>query len=72
MRKILERAKDGDLSLAKTVITLLEERLGLGSDTSDRTYHDLDHLAGSWTKEECDAFDSALSEGRLIDAEGWE
>lgn len=72
MRKILERAADGGLSLAKTVITLLEERLGLGSDIGERTYDDLDHLAGSWTEEEGEAFGSALSEQRSIDAEGWE
>ena len=36
------------------------------------TYHDLDHLAGSWSEQEAAEFDRALAEQRRIDPELWE
>jgi hypothetical protein len=36
-----------------------------------RRYHDLDELAGSWSKQEADAFDQALGKQRTIDPEMW-
>jgi hypothetical protein len=32
---------------------------------------DLDDLAGSWSRDEADAFDRALAEQRAIDPELW-
>lgn len=39
-----------------------------GSPTGARqaSYHELDRLAGSWTREEADAFDLALHEQRTV------
>ena len=71
MRRILERAKEKDLSLAKTVISLLEERFGLDSQHHERSYHDLDHLSGSWSKNEADEFSCFIAEQRPIDDESW-
>ncbi len=34
-------------------------------------YHDLDHLAGLWTKEEAAEFDKALAAQRKIDCSSW-
>jgi hypothetical protein len=69
MRKILERARERDLSLAKAVISLLEERLGLDSQTRQRSYDDLDHLSGSWSEDEAADFSQYISEQRTIDDE---
>ena len=71
MRKILERAKEGDLSLSKAAISLLEERLGLDSPTRERAYHELDHLSGSWSKDEADEFSRLVNDQRTIDDESW-
>jgi hypothetical protein len=34
-------------------------------------HHDLDALAGTWSKEEAAAFDKATAETRRIDTEAW-
>ncbi len=70
-REIRRRAEENDVSLARAVISLLEERLGLSRPASPQTYHDLDELAGSWTDEEAAAFDEALQQQRRIDPDLW-
>ena len=67
---IRRRAKERRISLNRAVITLLEEGLGVGSQT-DATYHELDDLGGSWAREEAAAFDTALREQRSIDPDVW-
>lgn len=75
-REIEERARKSGLSLNKTVLRLLEERL-LPKDTAGKAllggqrHHDLDDLAGAWSEEEAAEFDRALSDERRIDPELW-
>jgi plasmid stability protein len=66
-RAVRERAAKYHVSLNKAVIQLLEEAMG----ASGPPYHDLDHLAGSWSKEQADEFDRLLAEQRRIDPEDW-
>jgi len=49
-------------------------RIGVGKAKKKAPirYHDLDHLAGTWTKEEAAAFDKLIAEQRTIDPELWE
>ena len=73
---VRRKAKEEDLSLNKAVIRLLKERIELAKGPSrakeePSVYHDLDHLAGTWTDEEADEFDRSLKEQRRIDAELW-
>lgn len=69
---IRRRAKEQGASLNKTVIGLLEESLGRSRQKRERTvYHDLDALAGSWSKEEAANFEAALHDQRSIDPEMW-
>ncbi|MGH7543392.1 MAG: hypothetical protein ACREK7_05585 [Gemmatimonadota bacterium] len=71
-RRISDRADRTGKSFARTVIHLLEERLGLtGSDGEKRLHHDLDHLAGRWSPEVGIEFDRTLSDQRGIDPELW-
>ena len=67
---IKRRARREGLSLNKTVQRMLEEVVGL-KPSSSMQHHDLDHLAGTWSDEEADAFDAALAEQRRIDPELW-
>jgi hypothetical protein len=46
-------------------------RLGARKKKAPVLYHDLAHLAGSWTKEEAAAFDKLIAEQRTIDPELW-
>ena len=71
-RTVQQRAKQKKTSANKTVIELLEESAGnKGKKKTSVRYHDLDHLVGTWTKEEADAFDKLIAEQRTIDPELW-
>jgi hypothetical protein len=71
-RAIQQRAKQNKTSVNKAVIGLLEESLGKKPGKKEKVrYHDLDHLIGTWTKEEADAFDKLIAEQRTIDPELW-
>jgi hypothetical protein len=51
---------------------LLEESAGIrGKKKGGPSHHDLDDLAGSWSKEEASAFDKALARQRVIDPDLW-
>lgn len=62
------------LSLNKTVLKLLEERLvpEKPAPLGTRRYDDLDHLVGTWTKEEAEEFNRNLFEERQIEPEIWD
>ncbi len=71
-KAIQQRAKRDRTSVNKAVIGLLEESLGKKTRKKEKVrYHDLDHLAGTWTKEEADAFEKLIAEQRTIDPELW-
>ena len=67
MIAIRRRAKEQGSSLNKAVIGLLKKSLGKGRRKPERVvYHDLDALAGSWSKEEATMFEAALRDQRAI------
>lgn len=71
--RIREQARRSGASLASTVRTLLEERLGIRPASSRRApYTDLDHLAGRWADSFADAFDAGITEQRSIDPGLWD
>lgn len=70
-RTIRQRAKKKGVSVNKVVISLLQDHLGESEARPVRRYHDLDGLAGSWSKQEAEAFDKALAKQRAIDPEMW-
>jgi plasmid stability protein len=70
-RTIRQRAKKKGVSVNKVVISLLQEHLGEAEARPVRWYHDLDSLAGSWSKQEAEAFDKTLAQQRTTDPEIW-
>jgi hypothetical protein len=68
---ISRRARERRTSLTKAAVSLLEEALGMASPEPVR-YHDLDHLAGAWTRDEAAAFEAHLRDGRRIDPDVWQ
>ena len=68
---IRERAHVAGVSLNRAVIALLEEHLAEAEVGGPARFHDLDELAGTWSKEEGRAFDKALRKQRKIDPELW-
>lgn len=65
-RTIRQRAKKQGVSVNKVVISLLQDHLGESEPRPARRYHDLDGLAGSWGRQEAEAFDKALARQRAI------
>ncbi|MEK7334589.1 MAG: hypothetical protein AAB222_04620 [Candidatus Binatota bacterium] len=72
-RVIRQKAEEKGTSINKAVLSLLEERAGLrnGKKRKKQLHHDLDALAGSWTREEAREFDKALAAQRTIDPDLW-
>ena len=70
-RTIRQRAKRKGVSVNKAVISLLQDHLGESEARPVRRYHDLDALAGSWSKREAEAFEKTLARQRAIDPEEW-
>jgi hypothetical protein len=71
-RRVEEKSRELGLSLNKTVVRLLEERLvGAGKSGGRVRYDDLDWLIGSISKEEAEELRASLAEQRQIDEELW-
>jgi hypothetical protein len=73
LRAALEReAARRGLSLNRTILALLAERLGLGGEPPSRAESDdLDELAGTWSKAEAARFDETLRAQRQVDPKLW-
>jgi hypothetical protein len=59
-----------EVTLSKAVISRLRESLSAWRGQTS-PYHELDSLAGSWARDEADAFDLALREQRTVDPNAW-
>lgn len=72
-KTVRKEAKRKGVSLNKAIIALLERSVGTKvRETKKRVvYHDLDHLAGLWSREEATSFDKTLKSQRKVDAELW-
>lgn len=71
-RRVEEKSRELGLSLNKTVVRLLEERLvGAGKSGGPVRHDDLDWLAGSMSPEEADELREAIAEQRQIDEDLW-
>lgn len=71
-RRVEEKSRELGLSLNKTVVRLLEERLvGAGKSGGRVRYDDLDWLIGSISKEEAEELRASLDEQRQIDEDLW-
>ncbi len=70
---VQRRARERGTTINKAVISLLEEAAGIRRKGQGSTlYHDLDTLAGSWTKEEAARFEAVLRKQRRVDPELWQ
>lgn len=71
LSRIIERkAREAGTSLSGAVLAILEQATGLTKRGREK-HHDLDHLAGSWSKEQSEAFEKTLARQRKIDPELW-
>ena len=71
-RTVRERALREGTSTNKAVISLLEEATGRKRPRAAApAHHDLDALAGAWSRKESVEFERALRGQRTIDPELW-
>ena len=71
-RTIRERSSREGISSNKAIISLLEEATGKKRPRAAAPlHHELDALAGTWSREESVEFERALREQRTIDPELW-
>jgi hypothetical protein len=70
---IRKEANRKGMSLNKAVISLLANRVDVREKKKSRQtrHHDLDDLAGSWSKKEAAEFDKSLAAQRTIDLDLW-
>jgi hypothetical protein len=72
-RMIKREAERKGLSLNKAFVSILEKATGTKGKAQKRKslHHDLDHLCGSWTKREAEAFTKTVEFQRRIDEDLW-
>ncbi|NOY65289.1 MAG: antitoxin [Nitrospirae bacterium] len=72
LRKLLkESATREGLSLNAYLLKMIKESLGVEKRKRSRRYHDLDHLAGTWSEKDFKAFEEAVKDFERIDSEIW-
>lgn len=72
MMSILKKeAESSNLSVNLFVLKLIEQGIGHAPYRKKKTYHDLDHLAGTWSKQESRLFDESIQVFEKIDEDLW-
>ncbi|MDZ7659449.1 hypothetical protein [Fodinibius sp.] len=70
--KLKDEAKRKNLSVNALVLDLVRRGIGLKpASERRRVYHDLDHLAGSWSQEEAAQFLESIQCFEEVDKELW-
>lgn len=70
-RAIKSRASQNNLSANQWIIQALKKVTGTGKELVFKQYHDLDALAGGWSKEEARAFAKSTKIFERIDEDVW-
>jgi hypothetical protein len=72
-REIRDLARREGISLNKAALRLLEKGAGLaGQKQADCIGHSLDHLIGTWSDDEAEAFLDSIQSCEQVDAELWD
>jgi plasmid stability protein len=66
-----ERARQEGTSINAITLRLLRESLGLEKKKRNIVYSDLDHLAGTWSREEAAEFERNTAVFEQVDEEIW-
>jgi hypothetical protein len=70
--KLKETAKERTTSVNKTIQDILREHLGLSQPKTFTEYHDLDHLFGTWSKEDSRVITDEVKRQRKVDKDLWQ
>ena len=70
-RKLEQKARTKGVSFSKITLEILENAMGLSRGKRRVRHHDLDSLAGTWSKQEATTFEASLREQRRVDPDLW-
>lgn len=70
-RVIKSRARQNSLSVNQWILQALKKVTGMGKEPVFKKHHDLDALAGGWSKEEAKAFQKNTQIFERIDEDVW-
>ena len=71
MLLLKEHAEKEHLSINSLIINCIEHTVGFSHQIKKHTYHDLDHLAGTWDKKDAAAFKKQTQYFEKIDTDLW-
>ena len=73
-QELRTRAAQRGMSVNRYVLGVLKDAVGLGNNSAlrDVEFDDLDHLAGTWTRQDYEEFSDQFENQRVIDAELWQ
>lgn len=66
-----KKAAKEEMSINKTILSLLKKALGIEDKVNFPTYNDLDHLAGTWSEKDEREFNMATEQFNKIDEDIW-
>ncbi|NOX21229.1 MAG: antitoxin [Nitrospirae bacterium] len=69
--KLKKYARQEGISLNAFLLRLIKESIGTENKKRTKKYHDLDHLAGTWSEKDLKDFNEAIKDFEKIDSEIW-
>jgi len=71
VKKLKERAKEEGTSINAVLLKILREGLKLDKKPRMVVYHDLDHLAGTWSDKDYSEFQKKVADFEKLDKDLW-
>lgn len=71
MTRLKHEAAAHNMSVNQLILILLNTALGVSGKPTKITHHELDHLAGTWSKKDAEQFLKATKDFEKIDEEFW-
>jgi hypothetical protein len=72
MMALKRQAEKQDISVNLLILQLIEKSVGYAAKSKKTTYHDLDKLAGTWSKKDANEFTASTKDFEKIDKDLWE
>lgn len=66
-----EKARQEDASVNSVMLRILKESLGIEKKQRSAVYHDLDHLAGTWSAGDAAEFEHVTAVFEKVDEDMW-
>ena len=71
MSLLKKKATKQKISINSLILQIIEQGLGIAHPTKKTVFHDLDHLAGTWSRKDKKAFDDNIKSFESLDKELW-